>query len=132
MLRSMIRHLTHPADERGAIIVVFAVFAPVAIILAVLAIDSGNWFVHSRHLQLEADAGTLAAATAFQACFTSPEAANSSIRAAAEQYSGFSGSPLYNQQNSGPGAPAVHELINSKTFYNRPSPVDGTAVEKPP
>jgi hypothetical protein len=125
-------HLSHLADEQGAVVVTFAVFAPVAIILAVLAIDTSNWFVHSRHLQLQADAGALATALAFQTCFTNTTAANSAITAAAEQYSGMAGSPLYNKQINGPGSPNVHELINSKTFYGQPSPVDSTAVEQPP
>jgi hypothetical protein len=128
----MTRHLSHLADEQGAVVVTFAVFAPVAIILAVLAIDTSNWFVHSRHLQLQADAGALATAQAFQTCFTNTTAANSAITAAAEQYSGMAGSPLYNKQVNGPGSPNVHELINSKTFYGQPSPVDATAVEQPP
>jgi Putative Flp pilus-assembly TadE/G-like len=136
MLRIMTRHLTHLADEQGAVVVTFAVFAPVAILLAVLAIDTGNWFVHSRHLQLQADAGALATAQAFETCFTSPTAANSAITAAAEQYSGMAGSPLYNRQINDNAyrqpSPEVHEQINKKTFYGQSSPVDSTAVEQPP
>jgi hypothetical protein len=128
----MSSHLTDLADERGAVIVTFAFFAPVAILLAVLAIDSNNWFVHSRHLQLQADAGALATARAFQGCFTNPTAANSAITTAAEQYSGLTGAPLYNEQINGPGTPTVNGVINSKTFYAQSSPVDSTAVEKPP
>jgi hypothetical protein len=125
----MSRHLTHLADEQGAVIVTFAVFAPVAILLAVLAIDTSNWFVHSRHLQLQADAGALATAQAFQGCLTNAKEANTAITAAAEQYSGIAGSPKYNEQISQPGAPTVHELVNSKTFYGQSSPVDATAAE---
>src|SRR5438445_4966031 len=128
----MARGLTLLADERGAVLVTFAFFAPLAILLAVLAIDTNNWFVHSRHLQLQADAGVLATAKAFQGCFTNAATANSTIRTVAEQYSGIAGSPTYNTQIKGPGSPSVHELINSKTFYEQPSQVDGSAVEKPP
>jgi hypothetical protein len=128
----MIRELTHLNDERGTVLVTFAVFAPVAILLAVLAIDTGNWFVHSRHLQLQADGGALATAAAFEGCFTNPEAANASIRAAAEEYSGIAGGPLYNKQINGPGEPVVKEAINSKTFPEQSSPIDSSAVEKPP
>ncbi|TMK23940.1 MAG: hypothetical protein E6G62_09770 [Actinobacteria bacterium] len=106
------------ADERGAVLATFALFAPVAILLAALAMDSGNWFLHKRHLQLQADAGALAAAQAFQPC------SNSAIEAAAHQYSGFSGSPVYNAQIGGTLAGNVHELINSQTYYNQPTRVD--------
>ncbi|MEA2643255.1 MAG: putative Flp pilus-assembly TadE/G-like, partial [Chloroflexota bacterium] len=51
--------------EDGAVVVIFAVFAPVAILLASFAIDSGSWFLQKRHLQIQADAGALAAAQAF-------------------------------------------------------------------
>src|SRR5947209_8157560 len=131
-IRTMTRAVTQLADEQGAVLVTFAFFAPLAILLAVLAIDTNNWFVHSRHLQLQADAGVLATAKAFQGCFTNAATANSTIRTVAEQYSGIAGSPTYNTQIKGPGSPSVHELINSKTFYEQPSQVDGSAVEKPP
>ena len=65
-------------DERGAVLVIFAVFAPVAILFAVFAIDTGNWYLHKRHLQLQADAGALAAALEFQPC------SNGAIEAAAD------------------------------------------------
>jgi|GEM_PF-3012799 len=128
----MTRGLAYLADERGAVLVTFAIFAPVAILLAVLAIDTNNWFVHSRHLQLQADAGALATAKAFQGCFTNPATANSAITALAEQYSGTGGSPTYNRQVNGPGTPSVYEVFNAKSPYQQPSLVDRSVVEKPP
>jgi Putative Flp pilus-assembly TadE/G-like len=123
--------------ERGAVVVMFALFAPVAILLAAFAIDSGNWFLHKRHLQVQADAGALAAAQEFQPCV------NANIYATAGQYSGAasvttpsgsvtSSAPLYNAQVGGTPPARMHELINSKTYYNQASPVDGTAAEKTP
>ena len=55
-------------DERGGVLVMFALFAPVAILFVALAIDVSNTFVHARHLQLQADASALAAAQEFQPC----------------------------------------------------------------
>ena len=113
------------ADERGGVMLMVALFAPVAILLMSLAIDVGNAYVHRRHLQLQADAGALAAAQGFQPC------SNAEIEASARQYSGVSGAPLYNPQIGGTSG-TVHEQLNSKTFYNQASPVDSSAVEAAP
>src|SRR5882762_4207266 len=78
------RTLTMLGGEDGAVVVIFAVFAPVAVLLAALAIDAGSWFLHNRHLQLQADAGALAAAQAFQPCENEP------IYKTAGQYGGAS------------------------------------------
>jgi Flp pilus assembly protein TadG len=126
------------ADEHGGVLVMFALFAPVAILLASFTIDLGNSFLHKRHLQVQADAGALAAAQAFQPCN------DSSIYAAAGQYSGAASvtpptggsvtapSPLYNTQIGGTTQANIHELINSPTYYNQPSPVDGTVNASAP
>jgi hypothetical protein len=113
-------------EERGAVLVLFAVFAPVAILLAAFAIDAGNWFVHKRHLQLQADAGALAAAQAFQPC------SNSAIETQARQYSGVAGTPLYNFQVGGTPSSNIHELLNSQTYYSQATPVDSSASTAPP
>lgn len=107
-------------DDHGAVLVFFALFAPVAVVFMSFVIDVGNWFWHARHLQLQADAGALAAAQAFQGCN------NSSVRSFVAQYSGVSGTPLYNVQIGGTSAANIHELINSTTYYGQASPVDGT------
>jgi Flp pilus assembly protein TadG len=119
-------------EERGAVLVFFALFAPVAVLFLSFVIDVGNWFDHARHLQLQADAGALAAAQGFQPC------SDTAIYSAAGQYSGAAsvtsptggsapaGSPLYNLQTGGTPQANMHELVNSPTYYNQPSPVDGT------
>jgi hypothetical protein len=124
-------------NERGAVLVMFAVFAPVAVLLAVFVIDTGNWWLHKRHLQSQADAGVLAAAQEFQPCF------DANVYSRAGQYGGAtsvttpsgtvtSTSPLYNTQISNPSQANIHELINSKKYYKQPSPVDTTVEEKRP
>ena len=47
-------------------LVIAAVFLPVAILCAVFAVDMANWWVHRRHAQTQADAAVLAAAQNFQ------------------------------------------------------------------
>jgi Flp pilus assembly protein TadG len=134
----MSAHSLTARDERGAVLVFFALFAPVAVLFLSFTIDVGNWFDHARHLQTQADAGALAAAEGFQPC------SDSSIYAAAGQYSGASSvttptggsttasSPLYNPQIGGTEQGNIHELINSPTYYNQPSPVDGTVNASAP
>jgi Flp pilus assembly protein TadG len=119
-------------EQRGAVLVFFALFAPVAVLFLSFTIDVGNWFDHARHLQLQADAGALAAAEGFQPC------SDSAIYSAAGQYSGASsvktptGEPVtatpppYNPQIGGTEQKNIHELINSPTYYNQSSPVDST------
>jgi Flp pilus assembly protein TadG len=119
-------------EQRGAVLVFFALFAPVAVLFLSFVIDVGNWFDHARHLQTQADAGALAAAQGFQPCN------DTAIYSAAGQYSGASsvttptggsaaaGSPLYNLQLGGTPQSNIHELINSPTYYNQSSPVDST------
>jgi Flp pilus assembly protein TadG len=135
----MSHSLHHPAfEERGAVLVFVALLAPVAVLFLSFVIDVGNWFDHARHLQTQADAGALAAAEGFQPC------SNPSIYAAAGQYSGASSvttptggsvtasSPLYNPQIGGTTQANIHEVINSPTYYNQPSPVDGTVNASAP
>jgi hypothetical protein len=123
--------------ERGAVVVMLALFAPIAILLAAFALDTGNWWLHKRHLQVQADAGALAAAQEFQPCV------NANIYAIAGQYGGAttvttpegnatSATPLYNPQLGGTAQSHIHTVINSKTYYGQASPVDATAVEKAP
>lgn len=131
--------------ERGAVLVIVALFAPVAVLLAAFAIDAGNWFLHSRHLQVQADASALASAQGFQACENEP------IYRVAGQYGGVGSvvtpqgtvnslTPLYNTQIEGhpsdhtalTSPQRVKELINSKTYFGQPGKEDATVEAKPP
>lgn len=130
---SFSRHtLSSVGEERGAALVMFAVFAPVAILFAAFAIDAGNWFLHKRHLQVQADAGVLAAAQSFQQCFSNQTSGNAAITAQAQQYSGIAGSPLYNAQIGGTPAANIHETLNSQQYYGQSSPTDTTVTEGEP
>lgn len=119
-------------EQRGAVLVFFALFAPVAILFLSFVVDVGDWFYHARHLQLQADAGALAAAESFQPC------SNTSIYKAAGQYAGVSSvttptgetvastSPFYNGQIGETPQGDIHELINSPTYYEQSAPVDSS------
>jgi hypothetical protein len=118
----LISHLR--SGERGAVLVMVALWMPVLLLVGTFVVDTGNWWVHKRHLQMQADAAALAAARDFNHC---PD--NSQILARTAEYSGAT----YNAQVGGTPATDVHRLINSKTFYNQPTqpPPDDT-VELPP
>ena len=73
-------------DEHGSVLVVVAGFLPIAVLLAAWVIDLGNGAEHRRQLQLQADAGALAAAKEFDRCATNPEMANEDMYEIAEDY----------------------------------------------
>ena len=78
-------------DEQGGVLVLFAFFAPVAILCASFVMDVGNSFVHARHLQTQADAAAFAGAAEFPAVFGNCNAeANTAISKRAGQYGGAS------------------------------------------
>jgi Flp pilus assembly protein TadG len=111
-------------DERGSVVLFVIGFLPVAFAAAAFTIDVGNGAEHRRHLQLQADAGALAAAQEFNGCFLDETAANGAIEATALSYAGAD----YNPQ-VGPGAQArVDPRINS-TDYTAPSFSDGAPCD---
>jgi len=88
---SALRQGTGRAGERGAILVLFSIVLPLVLLLGVIAVDVGNWYVHKRRLQTLVDAGAFAGANKFVGCsfqFGDPLAANTAVRAAALAYSG--------------------------------------------
>jgi uncharacterized membrane protein len=85
-----IRDAAHRED--GGVLVLWAILTPGMIFLFLLVVDVGNWYVHKRHLQMQADAAALAGGAHFGDCF-SPDAAtaggaNLAIRNAATAYAG--------------------------------------------
>jgi hypothetical protein len=99
-------------SEHGAVIVMVALWLPVLLVFMTFVVDVGNWFVHKRHLQMQADSAALAGAQDFKfPCVDAP------ILQKAAEYSG----DTFNAQIGGTPASRVHRVINSKTFYNQPS-----------
>ena len=112
------RVATTPRREDGGVLILTAILMPGMLFLLLLVVDVGNWYVHKRHLQMQADAAALAGGAHFGDCF-SPDAAtaagaNAAIKNAATAYAGNSAS-TYNFQIGG-GAPRVTTLFNSKMF----------------
>jgi Putative Flp pilus-assembly TadE/G-like len=123
-------------EERGATLVIFALWLPVLALMATFVLDVGNWFEHKRHLQMQADAGALAAGGQFNSCFGGG-AGSTTVSNAARQYGGdpsYAGGTTYNAQIGGTNKGAVSLLINSKTYPDPRSgdPGPDDTVEQPP
>jgi len=105
-------------DERGGVAVLFALMVPTLLLAFAIATDVGNWFVHRRHLQMQADAAALAGGALFGNCFSTDagivSAANTAIEDEAGKYAGLSSSP-YNIQVGG-GSSNVTVAYNSQTY----------------
>ena len=89
--------------------------APSSILLVALSVDIGNWWVHKRHLQLQADAAALAGGALFGKCFTDPSGANAAIQNEATKYNGAAGS-VYNGQVGNANKGTITVLYQSKTY----------------
>src|SRR5436190_8021294 len=109
-------------DERGATLVLFTIFLPVLMLMIAFVLDVGNWFEHRRHLQMQADSAALAAALDLRSPCSDTTVSNT-----AGQYGGGT----YNPQVQGKQG-QVHLVMNSRTYYNQPSPVDNTVDTNPP
>jgi len=120
-------------NERGAIVVLFAVLTPALLFLFLLVIDVGNWYVHKRHLQMGVDAAALAGGAYFGNCFSSDPAiagaADATIRNAATKYGGGPGS-TYNVPGGGASV-RITTLFNSKTFAVGGPGADDTETNGP-
>jgi Putative Flp pilus-assembly TadE/G-like len=153
MLMMVLRQTSHHAsDENGAVLVLFAFFTPVAILLVALVLDVGNWFEHKRHLQLQADAGASAAAQDFQ--YPCTAGGKTKLYKTAGLYGGAQSTitpegkvdtfseaerkenkQLYNTQVGSTSQENIHYEINKKTYYGQASqgqPSEVTTVEQAP
>jgi Putative Flp pilus-assembly TadE/G-like len=122
----MIRLAKTLRGERGAILVIVAVFMAAALALMTFVVDVGHWFEHRRHLQTQVDAGALAAGDLFNKCISASAAdrgnpsstANQSLISEARKYSGdtknYTGA-LNAQVNNRAN---VTILVNSEKYAN--------------
>ena len=87
-------------SENGAVLVITVVAMTAVLVAAAVAIDTGIWYVHKRHLQTQADAAALAAAQNYQ--FSCGASGDTAIKNIVHQYdgTGFTGSasPTFNGQ----------------------------------
>ena len=116
--------------EDGGIVILFALLTPFLVLLLALVVDIGNWWVHKRHLQLQADAAALAGGARFGSCFPDAAVGNTVIPEEATKYSGGPGS-LHNEQVGNLNRGTIIVRYQSKTFaVGGPEP-DDTETEPP-
>lgn len=107
--------------------VTFALALPVLILFASFVIDVGNWFEHQRHLQLQADAGALAAAGDVR--YPCTQSDDEAIERRAKEYSGtLSASGGYNHQIGGTAFNNVNFALNSASYPGGSPKVDPNPV----
>ena len=70
-------------EQRGAMAITVALLFPALLGFGVIAVDVGNWYVHKRELQIQADAAALAGADNFQYPCN-----DATISSAAQSYAG--------------------------------------------
>jgi hypothetical protein len=116
------------ANERGAILVLFALVLTLIIGLGSIVISVGNWYVHKRHLQTQVDAAAFAAGTLFSGCFADPVAADGAIRREALRYAGdLSREPATtNLQVQEPQD--VHAVLNSSEYWTEGDATDDATL----
>ena len=102
------------SDERGAVLVMVVLWLPVLLVFFMFVADVGNWFVHRRHLQMQADAGALAGGGVFRIpCDDTP------VLSETRDYSGDPSVGSIKNVQIPPTDPAnVHVLINSTSYWN--------------
>ena len=108
-------------SERGAVIVMVAIWLPVLALFVSFAVDFAHFFDYSRNLQNRADAAALAAAVAYgNTCFGSPTSTQTDVVGkVAQQYAG-----------PPPGTPAANLPFPtvSGAYQNQPNLTQGTAA----
>jgi hypothetical protein len=118
------------AREDGGVIVLTALLLPFVFLLLSLSVDVGNWWVHKRHLQLQADAAALAGGAMFGKCFTDASAGNAAIQSEATKYNGAAGS-VYNGQVGNANKGTITVLYQSKTYAAGSHAPDDTETQAP-
>jgi Flp pilus assembly protein TadG len=111
-------------EQRGSMaIAAIGLAFPLFLLFGVLAVDVGNRYVHKRELQTQADAGALAAASAF----THPCDAGA-ISASAESYAGKDHNVFANLPTS--GSSRIF-LLNQPNFAGQAKPGDSELTGNP-
>jgi hypothetical protein len=107
------------AEERGGVLVMVALWLPLLVLFLIFVVDVGNWFVHKRHLQMQADAGALAGGAAFGGVMLPSGCNDAAIEGEARKYAGDpNAAGPYNVQIGGTDQQNMHVLVNSTNFWN--------------
>jgi hypothetical protein len=136
----MIRWRLVCSSDRGAVLVIVAVWMTSALALTMFVVDLGHWFVHKRHLQMQTDAGAFAGGSLFNKCGAATgaeranpsSAANVAVENQARMFSGDTKTfaAAHNPQVS--NRPNVTILLNSSKFANESGATNNSDPAGPP
>jgi hypothetical protein len=94
--------------ERGSVLVIVAVSLTAFLLMTMLILDLGDWWVHKRHLQTQADSAALAGGKLLRAGCDS-----SQIRTTVSSYASATSWPGSAQQQMGQANPALNSQIDA-------------------
>ena len=101
-------------DQRGQVLVFFALLLPVLLALGGIAVGVGNWFVHAKHLQTKVDAAALAGGSAWS--FPCTSGSDKPILDAARLYAGPHTGYLGATYNTNPTDPKYNEQVGGVPY----------------
>jgi len=107
----MIRTVRSSQHEQGQVVVMFALLIPVFLALGGFVIGIGNWYVHGKHLQTKADAGTFAGGSSW--AFPCDTFIDARIAAQARLYAESN-----NPQVGGVPNSSIHTVLNGPDWYD--------------
>jgi hypothetical protein len=97
-------------DESGAVTLTIALAFPFFLAFLAMVLTAGDWWVHSRHLQTQADAAALAAAQDYQPRCT---ALQTHMETVVADWGGTRNAQVEGTQAN------VHFVVNKPTYYNQ-------------
>ena len=110
-------------DERGQVVVLFALLVPMLLALGTIVVSVGGWYTYARHLQTKVDAGAFAGGAVWG--FPCGADIDAEIEAQARMYVGshtaadgsVATSP-YNPQLSGVGPDRIYASLNQAQWWS--------------
>jgi Putative Flp pilus-assembly TadE/G-like len=128
------------ANERGVVLVLFALLISLLFFVAAIVLSVGSWWVHSRHLQTKVDAAALAGGGVWG--FPCGADIESGIEAEARRFVGqhvrADGMPFnattYNAQVGGTPGSQIHVVLNGPVWWDDDAgltPLDRTSPLNP-
>ena len=116
----------------------FSLVLPLILLMGVITVDVGNWWVHKRHLQTQVDAAAFAAGPEFVGCFSDDQTpANAAIASRALAYAGdtlrpgvpSSGAPSSTTNLQVQEPSDVRAVLNANRYWATGDPTDGSTLD---
>jgi Flp pilus assembly protein TadG len=128
-MQQLLRTRNRRDSERGAVVVLVAIWLPVLAIFVSFAVDFAHFYDYSRNLQNRADAAAMAASVAYgNTCLGSYAATDTdSIGKVAQQYAGPPNGAGYTSGVSGQ-LPYAYSTYTQSQYQNVPNLTKGTST----